>query len=420
MNYEFSEEQLMLRKAARDFLAEECPESLVRALERSEAGYSLESWRKIADLGWLGLVYPERYGGSGGNFMDLAVLYEEIGRAMFPGPHLSTVVLCGLTILNAGTEEQKAEILPRIAGGDLIMALALTEPEASWDDRAWEPGGVTVRASRSGNDYVINGTKLFVHDAHIADQILCVARTRRGARPENGITLFLVDAGSPGIGLTPLRTTAGDKQFEVTFDEVKVPASNIVGKLNGGWSPLWRSIQVGAMMLCAEMLGAGWRILEMAVDYAKTRVQFDAPIGVNQYIQGYCTDLVADIDGCQWLTYHAAWRLSENLPCDFEVAVAKAWTSEAHERACLNAHAVLAGVGYTTKAGILPLYTRRGKTQQLYLGNGSFWRKKVADVIAEWPAPVRPRGKPLGLWNKPPEEAVPVWPVWKKEDFSDS
>ncbi len=134
-------------------------------MERGEQGYSPEVWRKIADLGWLGLVYPEKYGGTGGNLLDLAVLYEEIGRAIFPSPHLSTVVLCGLTILNAGSEEQKAEILPKIAGGNLILALALTEPESSWDGKAWDAEGVTVRATPEGDDYIINGTKLFVHDA---------------------------------------------------------------------------------------------------------------------------------------------------------------------------------------------------------------------------------------------------------------
>jgi len=254
MDFSFSEEQEMLRTMARDFLEKECTENFVREMEEDEKGYAPELWRQIAELGWLGLVYPEKYGGTEGNFMDLAVLYEEIGRAMFPSPHLSTVVLCGLTILNAGSEEQKADLLPKVVKGDLIMALALTEPESSWDGKAWDPEGVTVTAKQDGDDYIINGTKLFVHDAHIADQILCVARTKDGSKPEDGITLFLVDAKDPGISYTLLATTAGDRQSEVVFNNVKVSKKNIVGEPDGGWAPLAKSMQVGTVMLCAYSL----------------------------------------------------------------------------------------------------------------------------------------------------------------------
>jgi len=199
MDFSLSEEQEMLKTMARDFLEKECPESFVRDMDEDEDGYSPEVWRKIADLGWLGLIYPEKYGGTEGSILDLAVLYEEMGRAIFPSPHLSTVVLCGQTILAVGSEEQKTELIPKIVNGDLILSLALTEPESSWDGTAWDAEGVTVRATPDGDDYIIDGIKLFVHDAHVADYLLCVTRTRDGAAPEDGITLFLVDAGIPGI-----------------------------------------------------------------------------------------------------------------------------------------------------------------------------------------------------------------------------
>jgi len=394
MDFSLTEEQEMLRKMARDFLESECPESLVREVERGDKGYSPELWSKIAELGWLGIIFPEKYGGTEGSILDLAVLYEEIGRAMFPSPYLSTVVLCGLTILAAGNEGQKAEFLPKIANGDLILALALTEPSASWDAE-----GVAVRATAEGADYIINGTKLFVHDAHISDYLLCVTRTKDGATPEEGITLFLVDAKSPGISYTLLKTTAGDKQSEVVFDKVKVPKENMVGGLHGGWAPLSKVLQQGAVLLCAEMVGAGQRLLELTIDYAKTRIQFDQPIGVNQYVQEHCIYLLSEVDGSRHVTYQAAWKLSENLPCDMEVAIAKAWTSDSHERACWRAHQVFAGVGYTTEVGVLPLYSRRGKSLQLYLGDSAHHRKKVAQQLDGWTLE-RPRGKPLGLWEK--------------------
>jgi alkylation response protein AidB-like acyl-CoA dehydrogenase len=413
MDFALSEEQEMLKTMARDFLEKECPESLVREMEEDENGYSPELWSKIANLGWLGIVYPEEYGGTGGSILDLAVLYEEMGRAMLPSPHLSTVVLCGLTILAAGSKNQKDDLLPKIVNGDLILSLALAEPESSWTGKTWEAEGVTVSATPDDEDYIINGTKLFVHDAHIADYLLCVTKTRDRAAPEDSITLFLVDTTSPGVSYDLLNTIAGDKQCEVNFDNVRVPKSNIVGELHGGWAPLAKSMKTGAVLLCAKMVGAGQIALEMSVDYAKTRVQFDMPIGINQYVQGHCVSILADIDGSRWATYQAAWRVSEGLPSDFEVALAKAWTNEAIERIFWHAHQVLAGFGSTEDAR-LPLYTRRSKSDQLYLGDTRYHLKRVAEEMDKWPAPEKPRGKPLGLWDKPVEEQIPAWQPWRE------
>ena len=236
-----------------------------------------------------------------------------------------------------------------------------------------------------------------------------MARTKSGADPADGITLFLVDAKIPGISITPLRTIAGDMQCEVIFDKVKVSGQNIVGKLNGGWAPLSKSMKVGAVMLCAQMLGAGERLLELSVDYAKTRIQFDMPIGINQYIQEHCVFLLRDVNGARWSTYLAAWKIAEGEPCDFEVAVAKAWGSDAHERACWRAHQVHGGVGYTVNDGVLPLYSRRGKTFQLYLGDTAYHKEKIAKELEGWPAPQVPRGKPLGLWEDASENWIPEW-----------
>jgi len=409
MDFSLSEEQEMLRKTARDFLEAECPERLVREAEKGDEGYSPELWHKTADLGWMGLVYPEKYGGTDGNIVDLAVLYEEFGRAMFPSPHLSTVALCGLTIVAAASEDQKADFLPKIINGELILALALAEPESSWDGKAWDAEGVTVRAAPDGDEYVIDGTKLFVHDAHIADYLLCVTRTADATAPEEGITLFLVDAKSPGIRYTPLKTTADDKQSKVVLDKVKVPKKNMVGGLNGGWFPLAKVLQQGAVLLCAQMVGAGQRVLELAVDHAKTRIQFEQPIGINQYVQEHCVFLLSEVDASRWVTYQAAWGLSEGHACDMEVAIAKAWTSDALERACWYAHQVLSGVGYTVDDGILPLYSRRAKSVQLYLGDTAHHLEKIAQQVEQWPAPEMPKGKPLGLWQEADQTRTPDW-----------
>jgi len=409
MDFSFSEEQEMLRTMARDFLEKECTEKFVREIEAGDKGYSPEMWRQIAELGWLGLIFSEKYGGTAGNYMDLAVLYEEIGRAMFPAPHLSTVVLCGQTIMEAGTDAQKDELIPKIIKGDLVLAMALTEPESSWGGKAWDPEGVTLPAVADGDNYILNGEKLFVHDANTADYLLCAARTKESDKPEDGITLFLVDAKDPGITCTALQTIAGDKQCEIIFENVKVPAENIIGKLNEGWAPLEQSMKIGAVMLCAQMLGAGQKLLEITVDYAKTRIQFDMPIGINQYIQEHCAYLLSDVDGTRWATYLAAWKLSEGMPAETEVSIAKAWASDGHERVCWYAHQVFAGVGYTVLDGAVPMYSRRGKALQLYLGDTAFHKEKIAEQLETWTAPETPKGKALGLWENVEEIVIPEW-----------
>jgi alkylation response protein AidB-like acyl-CoA dehydrogenase len=413
MDFSLNEEQEKLKKEAFDFLEKECTESFVREMEEDEVGFSPGLWRKMADRGWLGLIYPQEYGGAGGSFADLAVLYEEMGAAMLPSPHLSTVVLCGMAILAAGSEAQKSELLPKISKGELILSLALTEPESSWDGKAWEAAGVTVRANPDGDNYSIDGTKLFVHDAHIADYLLCVARTRDGATPEDGVTLFLVDAKDPGISYEILETTAGDKQSEVILNKVSVSKENIVGELHGGWAPLEDVMKKGAVLLCAEMVGAGQRVLALTVDYAKTRIQFDMPIGINQYVQDHCVHLLSEVDAARWVTYQAVSKISKGLPCDMEVAMAKAWTSDSHERACWRGHQVLAGVGYSVDKGILPLYSRRAKTKQLYLGDTDYHLEKVAQQMEKWSAPEKFRGKPLGIFEGPREKRVPHWEPWR-------
>jgi alkylation response protein AidB-like acyl-CoA dehydrogenase len=329
----------------------------------------------MADLGWMGLVLPEEHGGEGLAFLDLAVLIEEMGRALVPGPYLSTVVYCGLPILAAGTEEQKRELLPKIAKGDLILSLALTEPSASW-----EPSGVETRAVADGDDFVINGTKLFISDAHVADCLLCVTRTKDGAEGEDGITLFLVDTKSQGISMTPLKTIALDKQFEVVFDNVRVPKKNMLGELDRGWAVFKYVLPRATLAQCALMVGGAQQVLEMTVNYAKERVQFGKPIGSFQAIQHKCADMATDVDGCRFITYEASWKLSEGLQCALEVAMAKAWVSESYRRTCAQGHQIHGGIGFI-KDHDMQLYFRRAKASELIFGDADYHRELVAQQI---------------------------------------
>jgi len=375
MNLGLTEEQEMLKTSARDFLEKECPKQLVRQLDESDQGYSPELWRKMAELGWMGLVFPEKYGGSGGSFLDLIVLIEEMGYNILPGPFFSTVVLGGLTILAAGSEEQKKEFLPKVASGEMILTLALTEPSADYN-----AASIKTKATARNDGYVINGTKLFVPDANVADYILCVARTKETKNPEDGITIFLVDTRSPGVKCTLLKTLARDKQCEIIFGNVTVPKKNILGKPDQGWPIVEGTIQKATVAKCAEMVGGAQAALEMAVRYAKERVQFGRPIGSFQAIQHYCANMVTDVDGSRFITYKAAWEVSEGLPATMDVAIAKAWTSEAYGRVTLLAHQIFGAIGFTMDHDI-HLFYRRAKAGEIMFGDGDFQRAIVASEL---------------------------------------
>ena len=375
MNLDFSEEQLMLRDAARDFLTKRLPKKTVKEMEESQSGYTPEIWKELAELGWMGLVLPEKYGGAGMAFLDLAVLLEEMGRACLPGPFFSTVLLGALPILDFGTEEQKNEYLPRIANGTAIFTLAWTE-----DNGAYDASGIRLRATADRDNYVLDGVKMFVPDAHVADYILCVARTTEGARPKDGVTTFIVDAKSPGISCTVLKTIANDKLCEVVFDKVRVPKQNILGQLDAGWGDVEKIVERAAVAKCCDMVGSLQRVFEMTVAYAKDRVVSGGPIGSFQSVQHHCANMAIDVNGTMLSAYQAAWKVSEGLPCTWETAVAKAWASQACPRVIALAHQIHGAIG-TTMDHDLHYYTRRTKAAESAFGDADFYQWKVVEAI---------------------------------------
>ena len=254
-----------------------------------------------------------------------------------------------------GSEEQKEKLLPQIAAGEMILTLAFTEPEFRYD-----PAAIKVKATSEGDNYIIDGVKLFVPFANVANYMVCMARTEKGKVPEEGITLFLVDGKSPGITCNPLKTIAGDKQSEVVFNKVKVPGENIIGELHQGWGKAQKLSQKAAVAKCAELAGIAQQSLEMAVNYAKERVQFGHPIGSYQAIQHHCANMLIDTDGAKLITYKAAWLITEGMPCNIEVAAAKGWAGDACKRVTALAHQVFGGIGVMTDHD-MPLYYARAK-----------------------------------------------------------
>ncbi|MEX2228631.1 MAG: acyl-CoA dehydrogenase family protein [Dehalococcoidia bacterium] len=369
MDLGLSETQELLKNAARDFLENECPEALVREMEEDEKGYSPQLWQKMAEQGWQGLLIPEELGGAGFDFLDLCVLLEEFGRALVPGPFMSTVLGGAVPLMTAGSDAQKAEFLPKIASGDLIFTLALTEPSARFDEQ-----GVQCQATVSGNDVTFTGTKLFVSDANVADYMIVAGRSAAG------ITLGIVPTDQAGVEVTSLLTIARDKQAEVKLNNAK---GQLLGANGQGWALLAPVIQRYTVAECAYLVGLSQMDFEISVDYAKERVQFGRPIGSFQAIQHKCADMVTDVDGSRFIMYKAAWSLATDQPADeaqLAVNMAKAWTSEATRRVVAHGQQIHGGIGFT-KDYKIQLYFRRQKRAELAFGDADYHRELVAQQL---------------------------------------
>jgi len=367
-----SEEQELLKTNARDFLEKECPESLVREMEEDEKGYSPDLWKKMAEQGWQGLLVPEQYGGAGFGYLDLIVLIEEFGRALVPGPFISTVVGGTLPLMIGGTDEQKSQYLPQIASGNAIWTLAYTEPSARFDTE-----GIALEVKDDGNDVVLNGTKLFIRDANVADFFTVVGR-RPGTRGDDGIELVIVPAGTPGVTINMLKTIASDKQAEVKFENVRVPKANIIP---GGIETLRRVQRKATIIECAYLVGLAQMDFEISVQYAKDRIQFGRPIGSFQAIQHKAADMVTDVDGSRFIMYRAAWSVDqEEDDADMYVHMAKAWVSEATRRVVAHGQQIHGGIGFT-KDYKIQLYFRRQKAAELAWGDSDYHRELVADGL---------------------------------------
>jgi alkylation response protein AidB-like acyl-CoA dehydrogenase len=373
MDFGFSEEQELLRQSAVDFLSKECPMTYVRQMMEDERGYSEELWKKMADLGWMGLIYPEEFGGSGLNMVDLVVILEEMGKVSAPGPFFSSVCLGGLAILEAGNAAQKQKYLPGIAAGTTKATLAVLEEDARWDEQ-----GVKLQARKGKNNYSLSGVKLFVPDAHVADLIVCVARTTEGS------TLFVIDRQQAGVTVTQLKTMDQTRRLnEVRLDKVRVNADAVLGAPGKGWEAVSRILDRGKVALCAEMCGGAQKVLDMTVEYAKMREQFGRPIGSFQAIQHKCANMLVQVESAKSATYYAAWAVANDAPeAPLAAAMAKAYCSDAYRQVTAEGIQVHGGIGFTWEHDI-HLYFKRAKGSEVTFGDATWNRELVAQYTLD-------------------------------------
>lgn len=369
MDLTLTEDQDLIASTARDFLESRCPMSHVREMEADPIGYSPELWKEMAGLGWTGMALPEEHGGFGAGFLELCLVIEEMGRHLLPGPFLPTVVLCAMAVAEHGTEEQKSR-LERIAAGDMIMSYARAAPTAGWPVR-----GSSVTAIPSGDGHVLTGVAMFVPYAHVADELLVLAQ----AEGDPGrLTAFLVS--SDDVAVEPLDTVGSDHQHRVVLEKVAVTADDVLGVEGGGRAVNDTVEAYGAAATCAEMVGGAQRVLEMTVQYATEREQFNTPIGAFQAIQHQCADMGVDVLSSRLIAFEAIWRLAEGLEASEEVSLAAAWVTEAYRRVCAVGHQIHGAIGFTREHE-LHHYLRHAISTELRFGDDQHHLGRIADHL---------------------------------------
>jgi len=376
MDLELTEEQKALVATARRFLEKECPPSLVRAVEGREDGFSPKLWRRLAELGWLGLLLPPEEGGAGMGPLELFLLCREMGRVLCPGPFISTAAVAVPLLARAASPAVKSSLLPRVVDGSVVVALAHQE-----DPHSYGPEAVATHACRQGEDYVLRGVKPFVETAGAVDMLLVVAREEG----EEGLSLFLVDARAPGISLRTHHTMARDHQCKVFLEGVRVPRDRVLGTPGQGWALLMPFLHMAVVGLCGYMVGVAARAHEIATAYAKERVQFGRPIGAFQAVQHYLAQTITEVVAAETVGLYAAWALQEELPAEeMEAAVAKAKLAagEAAAHATFVAAQIFGGLGYIEDVDIT-LYLRRGKQLQLSMGSPRYWEERLAALALD-------------------------------------
>jgi len=367
LDFGLSEQQEMMQTLARDFLATEYPDKVLKEMVKDSLGYTPELWNKMAATNLLGLSLPEQYGGVG-DFLDLVVVLEEMGRVCFLGPYFSTIVLGAATIVEAGNDEQKQKYLAAIAEGKSITTLALCESAAKYS-----LAEIQLKAEAQGNGYTLNGNKMFVTDVQSANYVICAGRTIKG------VTLFIVDVNTPGVKISPYQTVSGEKTGEIKFDNVKVARENIIGEVDKGWGYIETVLQKANIARCAEMVGMAEQALKLALDYAKERIAFGHPIGAFQSIQHRCADMLMDVDSSRFATYQAAWKINAGIDAAKEVAATKAFVSRACKRVMASAHQIFGAIGFT-EDHILHYYTKRARAYEFSFGGVDEQLEKLAEL----------------------------------------
>lgn len=377
MDFDLNTEQKMLQKSAREFFSKELDSEMVRELEKDPIGHNTKIWKKMARIGWMGLLIPEENGGEAMGLADMAIVLREMGYAAFTAPYFATAVVGVSLLLAAGSDRQKKKLLPAVAKGKKILTLAWQEPGVET-----AACGIGATAEALGDGYRLNGTKTFVPFGHVADQIIVAVRTGpAGPGGDAGISLFIVDRDQDGVAVDVIETMADEKSCELVLENVSVPAENLLGENGQGWEILQSVFQTAAVLKCAEMVGGGRKVLQMTIDYAKKREQFGRPIGSFQAVQHHCADMITHLETSDLILLETCWRMDRGGDCAKQASMCKAWVNENCRKLYLLGHQVMGGFGFMEEVDH-QLYYRRGKANAMLFGSTAYHCEKVARIMA--------------------------------------
>ena len=358
MEFGLSEGQDFLKDSARKFFAGECPGAEMRRLMETDTAYDASLWSKLTEQGYTGIIFPEAYGGVGLGKVELMLLMEEAGRALLPGPFFSTVVLAGSVLEVTGDPAYKEKYLAPICRGEVRATVALLEASASWN-----PDDVRLSAANGK----LTGEKFFVSDAGIADFIVVVAG--------NGV--FVTDSKAHGLKISPMSS------MDLTRKLYKIEFGNTPAEQVGGTTDLRHAFDIATAALAAELVGGMQRILDMTVEYAKTRKQFGKPIGMFQAVQHQCADMYLETESSRSAAYYAGWALEENSPdAATAVSIAKMYASDAARTVGNRGIQIHGGMGFTWEND-LHLYYRRAKASETAFGDATFHRERIARLVID-------------------------------------
>jgi alkylation response protein AidB-like acyl-CoA dehydrogenase len=374
MQFDFNEDQVMLRNLIREFLTEQCPSEHIRAMVDSDQGFDRDIYRQFVQLGIL--PFPEKYGGGDLGMVEQSIILEEMGRIPYPGPYFATVVLAGSALEASGDENAMARYLPDVSNGDLILTLAFME-----DDTGWTPQAISATAKRSGDSVTLNGRKRFVPFGDQSDVILVVARDE-GSSGTDGISIIAVPGDAAGVSFgKELMFDVTSRTATVELNDVSVPVENIIGAPGEAWSVLETVIERAAVGSAAEMLGASRKSMELANEYAKERKQFGQFIGQFQAVKHMLAEMLEKVENGHAAVYYAAWALDAKAPdAALAASVAKSTLNTASRKVCGDSVQVMGGIGFTWEHD-LHFYFKRAKHLEVLYGDVDHHYERVLDEV---------------------------------------
>jgi len=372
MEFDLNETQKLFQTSARDLFSQECPSVLVRETTEKDVPHAENMWKHLVEQGWTGLIFPEESGGLGLGMVELAVAFEEMGRALVPGPYLSTVPLAG-TALRAASSPAAASYLRAIADGKMKATVAVPEESAGWD-----ADSVAMSAAEAEQGLILNGKKLFVSDAAQSDLIITAAKSR------SGLVLIGVTPKTPGIKINQMPAVDSLRPlYEIVFDGVSVSREEILAEGNAAAEALAACIDVATLALSAEMLGGMQWILDATVEYAKTRKQFGKPIGQFQAVQHHCANMLLMTESTRSAVYYAAWVMGNDPGlAPLAISMAKAYASDSYREVGNLGIQVHGGIGFTWDHEI-HFYYKRAKASELMFGDALYHRERIARIVMD-------------------------------------